>query len=120
MLNSDRVEVSPEFREKAWKDLIISTVQNVSDDNTYRTCINKATIETFDYKRPLVYEIKNKTVLINNDFLNKALNRPSHSTSPIRMNSLQIFLSFIGLVLITIILSFLYSDDDIKIWQTIQ
>ncbi|QHB21726.1 pif-6 [Artaxa digramma nucleopolyhedrovirus] len=103
MLNSDRVEVTPNDRQEAWQNLIINILQTSPNYNTYRTMVNKANLENFDFKIPIVYEVKNKTLLINNEFLNKALNRPRTMVSPLNVTSFQIVLVFICALLLIVI-----------------
>lgn len=111
MLNSARVEVSPESREHAWKDLITDTLLASPRDDSYRTLIDKANFEHFDYKRPLVYDIKNRIVLINNEFLNIALNRPTGSLRPLKIISTHVLLAFISLVLLIVITDGVFNRD---------
>lgn len=115
MLNTDRVEVSPESREHAWKDLIIDTLLDSPADSTYRTMINKANFENFDYKRPLIYEIKNKVLLITNDNLNRALNRPTGTLSALNIMSIHVFLAFICAILLTVAVAYQFESKDDKI-----
>ncbi len=112
MLNSARIEISPESREHAWKDLITDTLLDSPTDSSYRTLIDKANFEHFDYKRPLIYDIKNKTVLINNEMLNRALNRPIGSLRPLNVISVQVFLAFICSLLIIVITGLFFNRDN--------
>ncbi|QEI03604.1 PIF-6 [Rachiplusia nu nucleopolyhedrovirus] len=113
MLNSARVEVTPEGREHAWKDLVIDTLLQSPTNSSYRTLIDKANFEHFDYKRPLIYDIKNKTVLINNEFLNKALNRPIGTLRPLDLISGQVLLAFICSVLLIVISGLMFNRDTV-------
>ncbi|AIZ48650.1 ac68 [Agrotis segetum nucleopolyhedrovirus B] len=114
MLNTDRVEVSPESREHAWKDLIIDTLLNAPLDSTYRTMIDKANFENFDYNRPLIYEIKDKVLLITNDNLNRALNRPVGTLSVFNIMSIHVLLAFICSILLTVVIAYQFeSKNDI-------
>ncbi|ABM45799.1 unknown protein [Spodoptera frugiperda multiple nucleopolyhedrovirus] len=112
MLNRDRVEVSPESREHAWKDLIIDTLLDSPQDSTFRTMINKANFEFFDYSRPLIYEIKDRKLLITNENLNRALNRPTGTLSAMNIISIQVFLAFICAILLTVAVAFQFNSDD--------
>ncbi|AAL01748.1 unknown [Spodoptera litura nucleopolyhedrovirus] len=103
ILNSDRVEVSPESREHAWKDLMIDLLQTSPNYVSYRTAINRADFENFDYNRPIVYEINERNLLINSEFFNVALNRPSCVVAPLNITPLCIFLAFICSLLIALI-----------------
>lgn len=115
MLNSDRIEVSPESREHAWKDLIIDTLLDSPEDGTFRTLINKANFENFDYHRPLIYQIKDRTLLITNDSLSKALNRPLGTLSPLNIMSVHVVLAFICAVLLTVVVACQFDiQNDVK------
>ncbi|AAZ67428.1 orf57 [Trichoplusia ni single nucleopolyhedrovirus] len=116
MLNSARVEVSPESREHAWKDLVIDTLLASPKDDSYRTMINKANFENFDYNRPLIYDIKTNTVLINSEFLNRALNRPSGSLDPLNVMSAHVFLAFICSLLLIVLTALIFDQNDNGGW----
>ncbi|QYC92767.1 Per os infectivity factor 6 [Trabala vishnou gigantina nucleopolyhedrovirus] len=105
MLNSDRVEITPEDRKEAWQNLFVDILKNCPASGTYRTLINKANFKYFDYKRPIVYEISNKTLLINSEFLNKTLNRPRAVTSSLNVQSYQILLAYICTILIILLIA---------------
>jgi Per os infectivity factor 6 len=112
ILNSDRVEVSPESREHAWKDLLIDVLEQCPRYASYRTNVTRADFENFDYNRPIVYEIKNKTVLINSEFFNKALNKPLGAVVPMNVMSVHIFLAFICSLLLAIALAHTFPTPD--------
>ncbi len=112
LLNRDRVEVSPESREHAWKDLIINIILASPTDTTFRTMINKANFENFDYNRPLIYEVKDKTLLITNDNLNKAMNRPTGTLSALNIMSIHVFFAFICAILLTVAVAQQFNPDD--------
>ncbi|AGR56815.1 pif6 [Hemileuca sp. nucleopolyhedrovirus] len=112
MLNSDRVEVTPEDRKDAWQELIVDILTKSPRYATFRTMINRANFESFDYKRPIVYEISSKTLLINNEFVNKALNRPRTVIAPFKLKSFQIVLAFICAILITLIAAFVFNTPE--------
>ncbi|AAF33619.1 ORF90 [Spodoptera exigua multiple nucleopolyhedrovirus] len=112
LLNRDRVEVSPESREHAWKDLMIDILLNSPTSNTFRTLINNANFQNFDYNRPLIYEIKDKTLLITNDNLNKAMNRPTGTLSALNIMSIHVFLAFICAILLTVAVAQQFNPDD--------
>ncbi|AKC91699.1 pif6 [Lambdina fiscellaria nucleopolyhedrovirus] len=115
ILNSDRVEVSPEDREHAWKDLIIDVLKQCPRYNSYRTMINKANFENFDYKQPIVYEMSNEQLLINNEFLNKTLNRPFVIVSPINMRVAHVMFLFICSVLLIVVANFFtYNKEEVN------
>ncbi|QWO71607.1 per os infectivity factor 6 [Orgyia pseudotsugata single capsid nuclopolyhedrovirus] len=110
MLNADRVEVTPEDRKDAWQDIIVDTLRSCPPYSTYRTLVNKANFKNFDYKRPIVYEIKNKTLLVNSEFINKILNRPRVSVTPLHVKSYHIVLAFICAVLLIIVTAFSFDE----------
>jgi Per os infectivity factor 6 len=105
MLNSDRIEVSPESREHAWKDLVIDTLLDSPLDGAVRTMIDKANFIYFDYNRPLIYQIQDKTLLVTNENLTRALNRPRGTLSPMNIMSIQVLLAFICAVLLTVVVA---------------
>ncbi|QNV47891.1 per os infectivity factor 6 [Alphabaculovirus altersperidaniae] len=111
-LNRDRVEVSPESREHAWKDLIIDTLLASPSNNTFRTMINRANFENFDYNRPLIYEIKNKSLLVTNDNLNRALNRPTGTLSALNIMSIHVFFAFICAILLTVAVAHQFNPNN--------
>jgi hypothetical protein len=110
MLNSDRIEVSPESREHAWKDLVIDTLLESPLDGSFRTLIDSANFKYFDYARPLIYQIQDKTLLVTNDNLTKALNRPRGTLSPMNIISLHVFLAFICAVLLTVVVACMFDN----------
>ncbi|ACI47461.1 unknown [Spodoptera litura nucleopolyhedrovirus II] len=112
LLNRDRVEVSPESREHAWKDLVIDVLLNSPTDTTFRTMIDKANFENFDYNRPLIYQVKDKTLLITNDNLNRALNRPTGTLSALNIMSIHVFFAFICAILLTVAVAHQFNPDD--------
>ena len=112
MLNRDRVEVSPESREHAWKDLIIDVLLNSPTDGAFRTMINKANFENFDYNRPLIYEIKDRTLLITNENLNRALNRPTGTLSAFNIISIHVFFAFICAILLSVAVAYQFNPEE--------
>jgi hypothetical protein len=112
ILNEDRVEVSPEYREHAWKDLILTLARSSPQKSTYRTLLDKANFDTFDYHRPLIYEIGSENLLVNNEPLNKALNRPIVSAVSLTIKSVDIFLAFICFVLLTVVAAYVHRFAD--------
>lgn len=112
ILNSDRLEVTPSTRKRTWNNLLIDYMLNSPLDETYRTGVNKANFKNFDYNTPIVYEVANKKYLTTNEFMNKALNKPSGKAAPIQLTSLQIALAFICSVLIALIAAFFSTHDN--------
>lgn len=74
--------------------------------------INKANFENFDYNRPLIYEVKDKTLLITNDNLNKAMNRPTGTLSALNIMSIHVFFAFICAILLTVAVAQQFNPDD--------
>ncbi|UJZ89031.1 pif-6 [Erannis ankeraria nucleopolyhedrovirus] len=105
LLNADRVEVTPQDREKAWKELVVDLLLKSPRYSSYRTLINKANFKNFDYKRPLIYEMRDKTILVNSEFLKDSLNRPRILVEPMNVKSFQIVLAFICSILIIIVIA---------------
>ncbi|AAR28845.1 ORF81 [Leucania separata nucleopolyhedrovirus] len=106
MLNADRVEVSPESREHAWKDLLIDILKNSPASSTFRTAVTKADFEYFDYNRPIIYEMKENTLLINSEFFNVALNRPTRLVTPMNVMSIHVLLAFICSLLLALVAAY--------------
>ncbi|AXS67721.1 pif6 [Cryptophlebia peltastica nucleopolyhedrovirus] len=103
VLNADRIEVSPEFRERAYKNLMIDLLLASPKYSAFRTGINKANFENFDYKRPLIYEIKNKQLLVTNEPLRRALDRPMFTAVPSGITLIQIVYAFICSIIIILL-----------------
>jgi hypothetical protein len=82
---------------------MIDLLADSSRDDTYRTGVNKANVEYFDYNTPIIYEVTDENYLISSEFMNKALNRPSRAVVPIGISSLQIALVFICSVILSLI-----------------
>ncbi|AUV65364.1 PIF-6 [Alphabaculovirus myunipunctae] len=120
MLNTDRIEVSPESREHAWKDLIIDTLLDSPLDGAFRTMINRANYENFDYNRPLIYQIKDKTLLITNDGLSRAMNRPHGTLAPLNIMSIHVFLAFICTVLLTVVVACRFDTNQQNVGDVIK
>lgn len=67
----------------------------------------KADFENFDYNTPIVYNVKTKELIVLNERLRAALNRPvRHNDRTINVNSAHIFLLFILAVLLTVLVVF--------------
>nr|WUR10775.1 pif6 [Calliteara abietis nucleopolyhedrovirus] len=110
MLNSDRVEVVPRDRQTAWLQIIVDVIVKCPNYNAYRTLINRANLSKFDYKRPIVYEVANRQLLINSEFLNKTLNRPNTLVAPIGITSSQIVLTFLCALILTLLMAITFAD----------
>jgi Per os infectivity factor 6 len=107
ILNSDEIEVAPEYRSLAWRELIINIANNTPSNNTFRTMFKKADFENFDYHTPIVYNIKNNSLQIYNERLRAALNRPKRfNEQTINVNFSHVLLAFICIVLICVLVVF--------------
>ncbi|BAC67306.1 hypothetical protein AhnVgp055 [Adoxophyes honmai nucleopolyhedrovirus] len=73
ILNTDKIEVVPDDLDTAWKNIIFKVIKDSPTYASYRTHINKANFENFDYKSPIIYELKTKQLLVTNEPLKKAL-----------------------------------------------
>lgn len=104
ILNADEIEVSPEHRSLAWRELIINVANNTPLDNTFRTMFQKADFENFDYNTPIVYNVKTKTLIMYNERIRAALNRPTRfNDRTINVNTSHILLVFICVLLLSVI-----------------
>ncbi|ANF29720.1 pif6 [Catopsilia pomona nucleopolyhedrovirus] len=107
ILNADEIEVSPEHRSLAWRELIINVANGTPVDNTFRTMFKKADFENFDFNTPIVYNIKNKTLTMYNKRINNSLNRPARfNDQTINVNVAHVFFVFICIVILIVLLAF--------------
>ncbi|UZE89757.1 PIF-6 [Parapoynx stagnalis nucleopolyhedrovirus] len=107
ILDADEIEVVPEHRSLAWRELIINIANNTPLNNTFRTMFKKADFENFDYQTPIVYNIKNNSLIIYNERLRAALNRPKRfSERTINVNFSHVLLAFICMVLLCVLVVF--------------
>ncbi|ABE68454.1 unknown [Plutella xylostella multiple nucleopolyhedrovirus] len=107
ILNGDEIEVSPEHRSLAWRELIINVASNTPLDNTFRTMFQKADFENFDYNTPIVYNLKTKTLTMYNERIRAALNRPVRfNDQTVNVNIAYVFLFFICIVLLSVLVVF--------------
>nr|WRK23728.1 odv-nc42 [Bombyx mori nucleopolyhedrovirus] len=107
ILNGDEIEVSPEHRSLAWRELIVNVANNTPLDNTFRTMFQKADFENFDYNTPIVYNLKTKTLTMYNERIRAALNRPARfNDQTINVNIAYVFLLFICIVLLNVLVVF--------------
>ncbi|QOD40066.1 pif-6 [Matsumuraeses phaseoli granulovirus] len=58
------IEVIPNERENAWKDIIILILK--STPQSYRKGIRAGVLEHFDFKQPIVYDLKRKQINLEN------------------------------------------------------
>nr|AFS51963.1 DekiORF85 [Dendrolimus kikuchii nucleopolyhedrovirus] len=112
ILNSDEIEVVPEHRSLAWRELIINVAAGTPLDNTFRTMFQKADLENFDYNTPIVYNIRDKSLTVYNERLRAALNRPTarHNDRTININIAHILIAFICIVVLGVVTAFLARD----------
>ena len=107
MLSSNEVEVAPEHRALAWRELIANVANDTPLDYTYRTMFQRPDFENFDYNTPIVYDVKNKELIVLNERIRAALNRPvRRSDRTINVNTVHVFLLFILAVLLTVVVAF--------------
>ncbi|ABI13851.1 hypothetical protein AGNV_094 [Anticarsia gemmatalis multiple nucleopolyhedrovirus] len=107
VLSSNEVEVAPEHRALAWRELIANVADDTPLDYTFRTMFQRADFENFDYNTPIVYNVKNKELMVLNERIRAALNRPfRRSDRTINVNTVHVFLLFILVVLLTVVVAF--------------
>ena len=106
VLNSDQIEVTPDERELAWKELIIQMISTMPKDPNFRTLVNKADFKNFDYHTPLVYDVKEKELQIFNDRVKGGLNRPSALSrfQPTNTSAWSVFVSFMSAILLIVLI----------------
>ncbi|AAM70304.1 hypothetical protein [Phthorimaea operculella granulovirus] len=89
------IEVIASEREHAWKDLILMILRTTP--KSYRKNLRSATLEHFDYKQPIMYDLKQKKLSITSQSVIDALNVPR---KPMKMiTPVSIFSGFILLIL---------------------
>ncbi|AVA31168.1 pif6 [Oxyplax ochracea nucleopolyhedrovirus] len=107
ILNAEEIEVVPEHRSLAWRELIINVANNIPLDNTFRTMMNKTDFKNFDYNIPIVYNLKTKTLIVYNENLHAALNKSNdYNVQTITVNLIGFLLAFICVVLLTVSVAF--------------
>ncbi|AGR57119.1 hypothetical protein [Choristoneura rosaceana nucleopolyhedrovirus] len=112
VLSSDEVEVAPEHRALAWRELIANVARDTPLEYTFRTMFQRADLENFDYNTPIVYNVTTKELVVLNERLRAALNRPvRRSYRTINANTAHVFLLFIVAVLLTVLVVFLPWPD---------
>nr|QNN89322.1 hypothetical protein [Spilarctia obliqua nucleopolyhedrovirus] len=108
ILGSDKIEVAPEHRALAWRELIANVAYATPLNYTFRTMFQRADFENFDYNTPIVYNVKTKELLMLNERIRAALNRPVHyNDRTINVNTAHVLLLFILVVLLTVLVVFL-------------
>ncbi|AAC59072.1 unknown [Orgyia pseudotsugata multiple nucleopolyhedrovirus] len=107
VLSSDEVEVAPDHRALAWRELIANVARDTPLDYTFRTMLQRADLENFDYNTPIVYNVKRKELIVLNERMRAALQRPvRRSDRTINANTAHVFLLFILAVLLTVLVAF--------------
>lgn len=107
VLSSDEVEVAPDHRALAWRELIANVAFDTPLDYTFRTMLQRADLENFDYNTPIVYNVKRKELTVLNERMRAALQRPvRRSDRTINANTAHVFLLFILAVLLTVLVAF--------------
>jgi hypothetical protein len=105
--NGDEIEVAPEHRSLAWRELIINVANNTPLNGTFRTMFQRADFENFDYHTPIVYNVKNKTLIVYNERIRAALNRPRRfNEQTINVNFLHVLFAFICIALLSVLVVF--------------
>nr|UIX56210.1 HycuOrf-82 hypothetical protein [Hyphantria cunea nucleopolyhedrovirus]UIX56355.1 HycuOrf-82 hypothetical protein [Hyphantria cunea nucleopolyhedrovirus] len=108
ILSSDEVEVAPDHRALAWRELIANVAYTTPRNYTFRTMFQQADFENFDYNTPIVYNVKTKELIVLNERIRAALNRPVlHSDRTINVNTAHVLLLFILAVLLTVLVVFM-------------
>ncbi|AHD25573.1 ac68 [Choristoneura murinana nucleopolyhedrovirus] len=108
VLSSDEVEVAPEHRALAWRELIANVAHDTPLEYTFRTMLQRADLENFDYNTPIVYNVKSRELIVLNERIRAALNRPvRRSDRTINVNTAHVFVLFILVVLLTALVVFL-------------
>ncbi|UYE99139.1 MAG: pif-6 [Betabaculovirus sp.] len=92
------IEIVPNERKPAWNDIFITVLRNTPQ--TYRKNLRKGIIEYFDYKQPIVYDMKNRTMGVATQSVLEALNPPSNPRFNAKLISpLSILTGFIVIIL---------------------
>ncbi|AKN81049.1 Per os infectivity factor 6 [Lonomia obliqua multiple nucleopolyhedrovirus] len=113
ILNAKEIEVCPEHRSLAWKELIINLANSTPLSYTFRTMFGKADFENFDYNTPIVYNVETKTLIIYNERLKAVLNRPFQSNDrTININIAQVLLVFICIALLNVMIIIFYQRSN--------
>ncbi|AIS92107.1 hypothetical protein [Erinnyis ello granulovirus] len=98
IVDKQYIEVVPNERRSAWKDLFITILRHTPQ--TYKKNLRKGTIEHFDYKQPIVYDIKNRTMGVATQSVLEAMNPPNQPMFNSKVISpLSILTGFIVVVL---------------------
>ncbi|QDL57045.1 PIF-6 [Dione juno nucleopolyhedrovirus] len=113
VLSADEVEVAPEHRALAWRELIANVAHNTPLNFTFRTMFQRADLENFDYNTPIVYNVKSRELIVLNERIRAALNRPvQHNDRTINVNTRHVFLLFIVVLILTVLVVFRQSPPD--------
>ncbi|AKN80752.1 hypothetical protein [Diatraea saccharalis granulovirus] len=75
IVNREYIEVDPNDRERAWKDILILALRITPQ--TYRSGIRRGMLEHFDFKQPIYYDIKRKELGLSTKSVLEALNPPT-------------------------------------------
>ncbi|AAK70774.1 ORF114 similar to AcMNPV ORF68 [Cydia pomonella granulovirus] len=101
IVNRQYIEIVPNERESAWKNLLLLSLR--STPRAFRKNIRMATLEHFDFKQPIYYDLKRKQLGLSTMSVLEALDPPSNSV----LDSSLISPSMIVSGLILIMLSYL-------------
>ncbi|ACZ63582.1 PrGVORF96 [Pieris rapae granulovirus Wuhan] len=92
------IEIMPNERERAWKDLLILAFRNTPQ--TFRKNVRQGLLEHFDYKQPIFYDLKRHEMGLATKSVLDALNPPNEALFDSRLISpLSIVTGFIVIVL---------------------
>ncbi|APO13983.1 PIF-6 [Plodia interpunctella granulovirus] len=89
------IEVVPNERENAWKDLLILALRVTP--LSFRKNLRAASLRHFDYRQPILYDLKNKRLGISTQSVIDALSPPSQSRTLVR--PFVVITSFIAIVI---------------------
>nr|AMQ35940.1 PxGV-Morf94 protein [Plutella xylostella granulovirus]AMQ36057.1 PxGV-Torf94 protein [Plutella xylostella granulovirus]ANY57615.1 PlxyGVORF96 protein [Plutella xylostella granulovirus]QKV50019.1 ORF94 protein [Plutella xylostella granulovirus]QKV50137.1 ORF94 protein [Plutella xylostella granulovirus] len=79
IVNSNMIEVVSADRKNAWKDLILYALRTTP--TSFRSNLKRATLENFDFKNPIYYDLKLRKLGVTNDEILSALTPPRYNVS---------------------------------------
>ncbi|AMF83856.1 pif-6 [Cnaphalocrocis medinalis granulovirus] len=74
IIDGKYIEVVPNEREMAWKDLIVLVLRLTPQ--TYRSNLRLGTLQYFDYKQPIVYDLNRRQLGLSTNSVLNALQPP--------------------------------------------
>jgi hypothetical protein len=78
IVDHNYIEIISAERENAWKDLIILALK--STPVSFRTNLRRGTLENFDFKQPIFYDLKRRELGVTNDSIINSLTPPQYAT----------------------------------------